>query len=117
MRLPLFFSPRQREDDYPHLAGGLCWRHPRRKFRRQRSAWARGCNTSSRTIASASSRTRRSTDGGRFSFQTPSTLKLPGEMGEEEAFFNHAGRGARGTIGPIGFSRHLAICHGRLGGQ
>ncbi|EKG03002.1 retrotransposon hot spot (RHS) protein, putative [Trypanosoma cruzi] len=30
------------------LDGGLCRRHPRRTFRRQRLAWARDCDTSSR---------------------------------------------------------------------
>ncbi|PWV07356.1 putative target of rapamycin (TOR) kinase 1 [Trypanosoma cruzi] len=34
---------------------GLCRRHPRRKFRRQRLVWARDYDTSSRTIASESS--------------------------------------------------------------
>ncbi|RNC39259.1 rab1 small GTP-binding protein [Trypanosoma cruzi] len=55
-------------------------------------------------------------DGEPFLFQTPATLKLPGEMGEE-AFSHHAGRGTSGTLSLIGFFRHLAIHHGRLGGQ
>ncbi|RNF22203.1 target of rapamycin (TOR) kinase 1 [Trypanosoma cruzi] len=63
-----------------------------------------------------SSRTHRSMDGEPFLFQTPATLKLPEEMGEE-AFSYHAGRGTRGTISLIGLFRHLAIHHGRLGGQ
>ncbi|KAF8300203.1 hypothetical protein TcYC6_0061840 [Trypanosoma cruzi] len=41
---PLLFSSRQCDDDYPHLTGGLCWRHPRRTFRRQRLVWARDCD-------------------------------------------------------------------------
>ncbi|PWV18097.1 putative target of rapamycin (TOR) kinase 1 [Trypanosoma cruzi] len=42
------FLSRQCDDDYPHLTGGLCWRHPRRTFRRQRLVWARDCDTSMR---------------------------------------------------------------------
>ncbi|RNF17677.1 hypothetical protein TcG_05437 [Trypanosoma cruzi] len=125
--VPTTFSSRQCDDDYPHLTGGLCRRHPRRTFRRQWLAWARDCDTSSRIIVGESSIPRRrnappasrmrcSMDGEPFSFQTPATLKLPGKMGEE-AFSYHAGRGTRGTLGLIGFSRHLAIHHGRLGGQ
>ncbi|PWV04220.1 hypothetical protein C3747_158g36 [Trypanosoma cruzi] len=64
-----------------------------------------------------SSRTHRSMDGEPFLFQTPATLKLPGEMGEEEAFSYHAGRGTSSTPSLIGFFRHLAIHYGRLGGQ
>ncbi|PWV05235.1 hypothetical protein C3747_136g48 [Trypanosoma cruzi] len=63
-----------------------------------------------------SSRMHRSMDGEPFLFQTSSTLKLPGEMGEE-AFSYHAGRGMCGTLSLIGLFRHLAIHHGRLGGQ
>ncbi|KAF8278921.1 hypothetical protein TcBrA4_0107880 [Trypanosoma cruzi] len=63
-----------------------------------------------------SSRMHRSMDGEPFSFQTPATLKLRREMGEE-AFSYHAGRGARGTLSLIGPYRYLAIRHGRLGGQ
>ncbi|PWV04392.1 hypothetical protein C3747_153g65 [Trypanosoma cruzi] len=63
-----------------------------------------------------SSRTHRSMDGEQFLFQTSATLKLPGEM-EEEAFSYHAGRGTSGTPSLIGLFRHLAIHHGRLGGQ
>ncbi|RNF04699.1 serine/threonine protein phosphatase [Trypanosoma cruzi] len=36
------FSSRQCDDDYPHLTGGLCWRHPRRTFGRQRLVWGEG---------------------------------------------------------------------------
>ncbi|PWU99262.1 putative target of rapamycin (TOR) kinase 1 [Trypanosoma cruzi] len=36
---------------------------------------------------------------------------------EEDAFSHHAGRGTRGTLSLIGLFRHLAIHHGRLGGQ
>ncbi|RNE98390.1 target of rapamycin (TOR) kinase 1 [Trypanosoma cruzi] len=63
-----------------------------------------------------SSRMRRSMDGEPFLFQTPATLKLPEEMGEE-VFSYHAGRGTRGTLSLIGLFRHLAIHHGRLAGQ
>ncbi|PWV22172.1 putative target of rapamycin (TOR) kinase 1 [Trypanosoma cruzi] len=35
----------------------------------------------------------------------------------EEAFSYHAGRGTSGTLSLIGFFRHLAIHHRRLGGQ
>ncbi|RNE98856.1 hypothetical protein TcG_12151 [Trypanosoma cruzi] len=63
-----------------------------------------------------SSRMHRSMDGEPFLFQTPATLKLPGEMGEK-AFSHHAGQGTRGTLSLIGLFRHLAIHHGRLGGQ
>ncbi|KAF8283072.1 putative target of rapamycin (TOR) kinase 1 [Trypanosoma cruzi] len=56
MRLPFLarvygtttFLLRQCDDDCPHLTGGLCRRHPRRTFRRQRLVWARDCDTSSR---------------------------------------------------------------------
>ncbi|PWU97668.1 putative target of rapamycin (TOR) kinase 1 [Trypanosoma cruzi] len=99
----------------------------RRTFHRQRSVWARDCNTSSRIIVGEcsspqkrhrppSSRTHRSMDGEPFSFQTPETLKLPEENGGGVLFY-HAGRGARGTLGPIGLFRRLATHHGRLGGQ
>ncbi|PWV07111.1 putative target of rapamycin (TOR) kinase 1 [Trypanosoma cruzi] len=82
------FSSRQCDANYPHLTGGLCWRHPRPTFRRQRLVWARDYDTSSRTIASESSsprkrhrppssRMHRSRDGEPLSFQTPATLKLP----------------------------------------
>ncbi|RNC48557.1 hypothetical protein TcCL_NonESM01599 [Trypanosoma cruzi] len=61
------------------LNRGLCWRHPRRTFRRQRLVWARDYDTSSRTIVSESSsprkrhrppssRTRCSLDKGPFLF-------------------------------------------------
>ncbi|KAF8284650.1 hypothetical protein TcBrA4_0076430 [Trypanosoma cruzi] len=63
-----------------------------------------------------SSRMHRPMDGESFLFQTPATLKLPGEMGEED-FSYHAGRGARGTLCRVGLFRHLAIHHGRFGGQ
>ncbi|PWV13357.1 putative target of rapamycin (TOR) kinase 1 [Trypanosoma cruzi] len=49
------FSSRQCDDDYRQLTKGLCWRHPRRTFRRQWLVWARGYDTPSRTIASESS--------------------------------------------------------------
>ncbi|PWV02893.1 hypothetical protein C3747_185g38 [Trypanosoma cruzi] len=42
------FSSRQCDDDYPHLTGGFCRKHPRRIFCRQRLVWARDCDTSSR---------------------------------------------------------------------
>ncbi|KAF8287631.1 hypothetical protein TcYC6_0001550 [Trypanosoma cruzi] len=44
-------------------------------------------------------------------------VKIAGGKVEEEAFSYHAGRGARGTLGLIDLFRHLAIHHGRLGGQ
>ncbi|PWV08674.1 putative target of rapamycin (TOR) kinase 1 [Trypanosoma cruzi] len=61
------------------LKRGLCWRHLRRTFRRQRLVWASDCDTSSRIIVSESSsprkrhrppssRTRCSMDKGPFSF-------------------------------------------------
>ncbi|KAF8294325.1 hypothetical protein TcYC6_0102970 [Trypanosoma cruzi] len=62
-----------------------------------------------------SSRMHRSMDGEPFLFQTPATLNCRSKMGEE-ALSYHAGRGARGTLSPIGLFRHLAIHHGRLGG-
>ncbi|PWV01752.1 putative target of rapamycin (TOR) kinase 1 [Trypanosoma cruzi] len=78
---------------------GLCWRHPRRTFRRQRLVWARDYDSSSRTIASESSiprkrhrppssRTHRSMDGEPFKFQTPATLKLPEGNGRGSLFLS-----------------------------
>ncbi|PWV03769.1 hypothetical protein C3747_169g88 [Trypanosoma cruzi] len=100
------FSSRQCDDDYPHLTGGLCRRHPRRTFRRQRLVWARDCDTSSRTIVSESSSPRkrhrppssqmhRSMDGEPFLFQTPATLKLPEENGRGSLFLSCRPRHAR----------------------
>ncbi|PWU92850.1 hypothetical protein C3747_307g35 [Trypanosoma cruzi] len=66
--------------------------------------------------APPSSQMHRSMDGEPLSFQTPATSKFPGEMGKE-VFSYHAGRGTSGTLSLIGLSRHLAIHHGRLGGQ
>ncbi|ESS63508.1 hypothetical protein TCDM_08656 [Trypanosoma cruzi Dm28c] len=63
-----------------------------------------------------SSRMHRSMDGEPFLFQTPATLKLPGEVGRG-SLSHHAGRGARGTLSLVGLFRHLAIHHGRLGGK
>ncbi|PWU92437.1 putative target of rapamycin (TOR) kinase 1 [Trypanosoma cruzi] len=51
-----------------------------------------------------------------FILQIPAMLRLPEGVGEE-TFSYHAGRGTRGTPGLIGLFRHLAIHHGRLGGQ
>ncbi|PWV18347.1 putative target of rapamycin (TOR) kinase 1 [Trypanosoma cruzi] len=51
-----------------------------------------------------------------FLFQTPATLKLPEGNGRRSLFY-HAGRCLRGTLSLIGLFRHLAIHHGRLGGQ
>ncbi|PWV00853.1 hypothetical protein C3747_205g18 [Trypanosoma cruzi] len=42
------FSSRQCDEDYPHLTGGFCRKHPRRTFSRQRLVWARDEGTSSR---------------------------------------------------------------------
>ncbi|RNF21532.1 RNA-binding protein [Trypanosoma cruzi] len=82
------FSARQCDDDYPHFTKGLCRRHPRLTFRRQRLAWARDCDTSSRASFGGSpsppkrhrppsSRSRHSMDGGPFPFRTPPMSKLP----------------------------------------
>ncbi|ESS55717.1 rab1 small GTP-binding protein [Trypanosoma cruzi Dm28c] len=47
----------------------------------------------------------------------PGDVKLAGREMGEEAFSYYAGRGTRGTLSLIGLFRHLAIHHGRLGGQ
>ncbi|PWU84513.1 putative target of rapamycin (TOR) kinase 1 [Trypanosoma cruzi] len=63
-----------------------------------------------------SSRMRRSMDGEPFLFHNQSKLNCRRKM-EEEAFSHHAGGGTSGTLSLIGLFRHLAIHHGRLGGQ
>ncbi|KAF5215935.1 hypothetical protein ECC02_011332 [Trypanosoma cruzi] len=106
----------------------LCWRHPRRTFRRQRLVWARDCNTSSRTIVSESSnplkrhlppssRMQRSMDGGPFLFQTPATLKLPEEKWKRKRFLIMQAEARAVRLALSAFFRHLAIHRGRLGGQ
>ncbi|KAF8288841.1 hypothetical protein TcYC6_0010680 [Trypanosoma cruzi] len=110
------------------LNRGLCWRHPRRTFRRQRLVWARDCDTSMRIIVGEpssppkrhrppSSRMHRSMDGEPFSFSRLRRRQNCRRKVGEEAFSYHAGRGARGALSLIGIFRHLAIHHGRLGGQ
>ncbi|PWV19570.1 putative target of rapamycin (TOR) kinase 1 [Trypanosoma cruzi] len=63
-----------------------------------------------------SSRMHRSMDGAPFLFQTLFTLKLSGGEWERKPFFIMQAE-ARGTLSLIGLFRHLAIPHGRLGGQ
>ncbi|PWV18625.1 putative target of rapamycin (TOR) kinase 1 [Trypanosoma cruzi] len=100
------FSARQCDDDYPHLTGELCGRHPRRTFGRQRLARASDCDTSSRTIASESSssgrkhrppssRTHRSMDGEPFLFQIQAMLKPPEKNGGGVLFLSCRPRCAR----------------------
>ncbi|KAF5216755.1 hypothetical protein ECC02_010448 [Trypanosoma cruzi] len=88
------------------LNGGLCRRHPRPTFRRQRLVWARDYDTSSGIIIGESSsprkrhrppssRMHRSMDGEPFLFQTPATLKLPEGNGGRSLFLSCRRRFAR----------------------
>ncbi|PWV11511.1 hypothetical protein C3747_59g55 [Trypanosoma cruzi] len=105
----------------------FCWRHPRRTFRRQRLVWARDYDTSMKIIVGEtssppkrrrppSSRMHRFIVGEPFSFQTPATLKLPEGNGGRNLFLSCRPRRAVRLALSV-FFRHLAIHHGRLGGQ